>query len=619
MMRRLYIILALLLATTTCSMAATDFAGSTPLFQLGGGGRALGMGGAQAAVANDATAVFWNSAALTMLPSRSLSVMHLSLPEGTNYDFAAFGWPTLDYGTFAAAAFLLNTDGIQRRDEQGRYLGEFSANQQMYMLGYGKSLTSYLSLGFSVKLFGHNLGDYSAFGAGTDLGLQLNITENLSIGANLQNLVQPRLTLNQDEEILPRNFKVGAGARIPLSSGKAQLSLAADIDKTEDLDPRFHVGAEFALLNSYFLRGGYDREQVSFGGGIRYRWVTLGYAYLTQENFDAQHRLSLDLALGGSVESMLAKRQQERFLAAQQLADDNRERELAFAREQARRHFEAGTFDSAAAYYNTVLAFTNDNEARERLDQIESMQRTELSNRVRAGAIAELDSARIEELLLDLEASLEAGDLTLAEWQLAQLRPVLQGSEQFAELEQQFISQRNGAALSARARGQQLEGQGRWVEAAISYDRATQLNPDDRIAQRNLNRMQSRIKTLELLRDGLTWLGAGDTLAALAAFDSVLVLIPEDSAAALIVSSIQENGWEQGDAATLDQIRADQDSWALYLKGIEEFRAGRYQEAITLWRQVLASYPGNIDTKKNIEQAKLRLEATTASDEDAER
>ncbi|MFH2055043.1 MAG: tetratricopeptide repeat protein, partial [bacterium] len=524
-----------------------------------------------------------------------------------------------DYGTFAVAAFLLTTDGIQRRDEQGRYLGEFSANQQMYLLGYGKTLTDYLAVGFSVKLFGHNLGDYSAFGAGSDLGLQLTLTQNLSLGVNLQNLIQPRLTLNQDEEILPRNLKVGVGAQLPISAGKAQLSLAADVDKSEGLDPRFHVGAELALMNSYFLRGGYDREQIAVGAAVRYRWVTLGYAFLTQENFDAQHRLSLDLALGGSVESMLAKRQQEKFRAAQELAADNRERELTFALEQARTHFDAGAFDSAAAYYNTVLAFAENDEARDRLAAISRMEREALSDRVRAGTVAELDSARVEQLLTDLRTSLETGDLTLADWQLSQLRPTLQGTESFNQLEQEFVSQRNGAALAARARGQQLEAQGRWVEAAISYDRATQLNPDDRNAQRSLNRMQSRIRTLELLRDGLAYLGSGDTLAAMTAFDSVLVLVPEDSAAGTMVASIAASGWRQGEAATLDQIRADENSWSLYLKGIEEFRAGRYQEAIALWRQVLESHPGNVETRKNIEQAQLRLQASTATDDQASR
>lgn len=620
MMRKLALILTLCLCLTGVTQAANDYAGATPLFSLGGGGRALGMGGAQAALANDATSVYWNAATLSLLPSRSLSLMHLSLPEGTNYDFAAFGWPTLDYGTFAVAAFLMTTDGIEHRDSQGRYLGDFSANQQMYMLGYGKSLTDYLSFGFTVKMLGHNLGDYSAFGAGTDLGLHLAITDNLSLGVNLQNLLQPRLTLDQDEEFLPRNLKVGAGAKIPLSAGKAMLSLAADVDKTESLDPRLHIGGELALYHNYFLRGGFDRDQVAFGAGIQFKWVTLGYAYLTQDNFDAQHRLSLDVALGGSVESMLAKRQQERFQAAVEIANEERERDLNSALEQARTFFANEQLDSAEFYYNTVLTMSSDNEeARNRLDEIGAVEASRLRETVRAGTVAELDSAHVQQLLESLRGSLDSGDLPLAGWLLEQLRPALGTTDQFADLEKSYNAQRNSESLAARARGAQLEAQGRWVQAAVSYDKALQLNPNDSRARRSLNRMQSRIATLELLRQGLGALASSDTTAAMAAFDSVLVLTPEDTVANRMIASIEESGYLKGAAATLDQIRADQSVWSLYLKGIEEFRNGRYEEAISLWRQVLESYPGNPETKKNIEQAKLRLQSGTASDDQASR
>jgi tetratricopeptide (TPR) repeat protein len=463
------------------------------------------------------------------------------------------------------------------------------------------------------------LGDYSAFGAGADLGLRLSISDNLSFGVNYQNVLQPRLTLDQDEELLPRNLKVGAGARLPFNNGKAVLSLAADVDKTESLDPRFHLGAELALLNSYFLRGGYDREQISFGGGIRYRWVTLGYAYLSQDVFEAQHRLSLDLALGGSLESMMAKQQQERFQAALELAADERERELAFAMNQARSHFATGQYDSAEVYYGTVLTMTENDEARERLAEISTIVSNKLSAEVRAGTMAELDSARIEQLYEDLSLALEADDLTRAGWLIERGRPTLEDEERFAELEAAYQSRLSSATQTARARGRQLEAQGRWVEAAVSYDRALQLSPNDATARRSLNRLQGRIATLNLLRQGMAALSVADTLAAMAAFDSVLALVPEDTVATTIIASIEQSGWQLGEAASLDQIRGDQAVWSLYLEGIEEFRSGRYEEAISLWRRVLESYPGNIETKKNIEQAKLRLESNAASDGQASR
>ncbi len=173
MTRFLIVIVASIMAIiATASLQGANSGGTTPLFNFGAGGRGLGMGGANVALANDASAIFWNPATLTNLQDRSLSLMHLPLPEGTNYDFAAFGWPTIDYGTFSVGAFLLSTGDIERRDESGRLLGTFSANQQMFLVGYGKQINRFLSLGATLKLYGQSFDDASAFGAGGDLGLK---------------------------------------------------------------------------------------------------------------------------------------------------------------------------------------------------------------------------------------------------------------------------------------------------------------------------------------------------------------------------------------------------------------------------------------------------------------
>ena len=142
MMRKRLVIAPLLVLLLTGTLLAGKGAGLSPLFSHGAGGRALGMGGANVALSNDASGVFWNPATLTALSDRSLSLMYLPLSEGTNYSFAAFGLPTVDYGSFSLGAFLLTTGGIERRDNLGRLTGEFSANQQMYLARLRKEYQS---------------------------------------------------------------------------------------------------------------------------------------------------------------------------------------------------------------------------------------------------------------------------------------------------------------------------------------------------------------------------------------------------------------------------------------------------------------------------------------------
>ncbi len=614
-MKKIAIILLILVLPLTGLLAANDRAGLTPLFSLGGGGRALGMGGANVVLANDATAIFWNSAALTAMPERAVSFMHLSLPEGSNYEFAALGWPTVDYGTFATAAFLITTDKIQRRDSNGKLLGEFSANQQMYMIGYGKSFNRYVSLGLALKLFGHNIGDYSAFGAGGDLGLKLTITDNIMLALNAQNIIAPKLTLDLDQETLPTNYKAGLGVTLPISSGRYQASFEIDMDKTDGIDPVVHVGGELALLNSYFLRGGYDVDQVSLGAGVRYRMVSIGYDYRTDDYFSAQHRLSLGISLGGSVESILAKREQDRQRAAEQLAQEQRERNLREATTQARYFFQNGMYDSAQVYYGRVSALSggSDEESSQRLAQIESQRSEELSDRIRANVMAEVDSTEAENLFAQAGTALDEKDTEQANWILGRLRPSYADNPRFQSLEADYGSQVSRQISDLQRQANRRLDEGDYASAAVLYNQALQLNPNDPRSKSDMKKLTDRMNALRLLREGVAAQEAGDSATARQSYERILQINPNDSVAQELHRRLSEEP-ETTVSSALADIQADQATWKLYLDGIEQFRQGNYQKAIDLWQKVLAVFPGNEETTKNIEQAKLRLQSGPTSD-----
>ena len=71
----LAIIIIVLLGTGHPVSAATNTGAN--FLKIGVGARAIGMGSAYTAVANDATAIYWNSAGLSRLSKRELSFMQL--------------------------------------------------------------------------------------------------------------------------------------------------------------------------------------------------------------------------------------------------------------------------------------------------------------------------------------------------------------------------------------------------------------------------------------------------------------------------------------------------------------------------------------------------------------
>ncbi len=600
-----------MIALTSVAYAGNP-AAQTSIFHLGAGGRALGMGGASVAINSDATAVFWNPAALTNLADRSLSLMYLPLPEGTNYSFASFGWPTLDYGTFSIGAFLMTTGDIERRDALGRSDGVFSANEQLYLVGYGKQLHRRVAVGATLKLYGQSIDGASAFAGGADLGLRLSLSEQIHLGVNAQNVLAPEIRLERDNEKLPLTLKGGIGLRLPISEGRHSLTLAADVDKIENVDPLFHVGGEFAIQNAYFLRAGYDVDQISFGAGLKINLVRLGYAFRTQDFFSAQHRVSVDVALGGSLESIMARREQERREAAEQLAKETRERELTYAQTQARYFYQNGMYDSAQSYYQKVFALTGkaDDETAQRLQEIDQRREDQLTQAIRAGVLAESDSLKAAELFTDLDEALRVKDIDAAEVMLARLRPAFGADDRFRQGEGSYNLLVGERITALRSEAAQLAAKGQVSEAAVRNSEILRLNPNDQTAQRSLAQINGRIRALELLKSGVAAINAGDSAQARQLLAQALAANPQESTAQELLTKLDPG--RATNVATLADIQKDPEAWKQYLDGIEQFRAAKYDEAIRLWESVLARFPGNPETVKNIQQAKLRLQAGDA-------
>src|SRR5579872_2349212 len=88
-------LLALLLVVLPALPATADFSstanGTTTadFLNLGVGARAVAMGGAYVAAADDATALYWNPACLTVLRGGSISLMHAAYVASSYFDYAA--------------------------------------------------------------------------------------------------------------------------------------------------------------------------------------------------------------------------------------------------------------------------------------------------------------------------------------------------------------------------------------------------------------------------------------------------------------------------------------------------------------------------------------------------
>ncbi|MEL6627762.1 MAG: UPF0164 family protein [Bacteroidota bacterium] len=162
---------------------------SNEFLKIGVGARAFGMGQAQTATANDATAGYWNPAAMVRkdaLNYPEVAMMHASYFANVgSLNYFGFAMPVDSAGDRYFGVSLVrfgvddipNTLGLVEADGTINYdkLQSFSTSQLATMFSYGAKIYGIegLSAGASIKIVYQSIGQFAnAWGFGLDLGLR---------------------------------------------------------------------------------------------------------------------------------------------------------------------------------------------------------------------------------------------------------------------------------------------------------------------------------------------------------------------------------------------------------------------------------------------------------------
>ena len=279
-----------------------------PFLQLGFGARALGMGGAFVAVADDATGGFFNPAGLVQITKRTFGVFYRKMTLDRRLSYIIYNQPIRDEATIAVSWVNAGVGDVMGRDSDGNITGEISNYQNAVQLFLGRKILDQLSVGLGIEYIQYNLANINAYGIGFGFSAMGRPIPELRLGAAVENVGMkyswtsgdywkrhnPNLLGSSVTEEFPFNLRLGASYL--LLDGRVLLS--SEFDKSEKQEAKIHLGVEGWALENVAGRIGYDRGSLTFGLGLRHKIQTavLGfdYAFITSRvEDDADHLISL--------------------------------------------------------------------------------------------------------------------------------------------------------------------------------------------------------------------------------------------------------------------------------------------------------------------------------------
>lgn len=277
--------------------------------------RAASLAGCFVSMPNDASAIYYNPAAIYTVEKKKLSFTFLKHVLDINSGNASYMYDIPNHGKISAFAGFTNYGSFDEADDSGNITGTFGANDLVMGVSYTDRLDSNLYYGTSLKYIYANIDVAATSALAVDAGLFYELADDrTTLGLSLLNAGTQLTKISNTTESIPLDIRLGMSHRLkglPVLFNFSFHHLADESDGVLDRFKSFAVGGEISLGDYIKVRLGYDNmirtttasevdkgmTGISAGLGLNLEEINLNYGASVYGASATLHRFTLNYDL----------------------------------------------------------------------------------------------------------------------------------------------------------------------------------------------------------------------------------------------------------------------------------------------------------------------------------
>lgn len=304
--------------------------------ELGIGARGMGMGGAYAAVANDASAFYWNPAGVSTVGRTEVSGMYASLYRGLAQHFhlgitrplpgsaaVAVNWIRLSVAdiprrggpdslsTYAdrvagISPLTFSALGFSDNHDDALFISFSKLNKFNVDLGWQYfQFPVTIPVGFNIKFIRQSLFGARGSGVGFDFGTMLRVglsdllSDNrlgsLSFGMAVRDIFNTKISWDsnfREKGRIPRSWQFALSYAQLLNRINGRLIVAYALETRNTIS--HNIGVEYLYFRRLAFRFGLSHGRFSGGMGVKVSSFRIDYAFLSHD-LGGSHRINTSL------------------------------------------------------------------------------------------------------------------------------------------------------------------------------------------------------------------------------------------------------------------------------------------------------------------------------------